>query len=168
MRAQRTVVIMAVLAAILFFAVSSSTSSGETVKVVYEENKFINVSFPNGKEIEKGGELIIITSSDTYDMDKSGITFFEIDENGNTIKTSSIIPMHEFDSDGNTMKHIFNNIQTDIEMIFSDLKPLNKTEDDILTTAVLGASVIIAAVMMVFMMVILREIDAHLRMENVK
>lgn len=174
MRASTVVMVTVALVAVSLFVMPTTFSSAETVTVYYEENKQIDVSFPNGNVIEKGGTLVIILSSEIYDMEMSGITFCERDENGNTLWHTSISPYNEFSAEGNTMTRTFINIQTDIEMIFNNLKDFDGNDvilekedlketfdlsEDMGTTIVMGISLVIAIVMMAIMMTIIRRID---------
>ena len=103
---------------------SLSASSDETFRIYYEEVQGIDVTFPDGEITDPDGEIRIVTFSDIYDMSKTDIVFFERDINGETDRSSSITPRHEFDAEGNTMVHYFKGISTDIQMYFIDPVPL--------------------------------------------
>ena len=168
------VIVIAMTAALLLLAPLSSADSN-TVKAYYKDVQDIRVEFPNGKEIAKGGELIIITFSDVYDMYRSGIMFYECDKDGIPDTTTSIKPTHTDVVDGYTVTHYFSGLETSIEMDFSDLVTLDpqnvvpKTPhgtidifgDDLLTTIVILASLAIGAVMLAIMALVIRMLDSY-------
>jgi len=164
-------VMVAVSTAVLFTTAPVSLASGDTVEVFYQGVKDIQVSFPNGNEIPKGGELIIITSSQKYDMERSGIMFYACSPEGVPDRTTTITPTHYSVSEGNVVTHVFENVNTDIEMDFTDLMPLESlqvtenenigiTGDNGLTMIIMIISLILAAVMLTMMVNVLRMLEA--------
>ncbi|MCL2295690.1 MAG: hypothetical protein FWC29_01230 [Methanomassiliicoccaceae archaeon] len=160
---------MIVTLAVLFapFAVSAS---GDNVKVYYQDVQGIQVDFPNGKDIKRGGELIIVTSSDIYDMERSGIMFYECGPDGKPDMTTTVTPDHYSISEGNVVTHVFRNLTTDIEMSFTELKelgtkkpPVIKDEKSaggsILATVAMLVSAVLAAVMLAFMAMVIRMLE---------
>lgn len=169
--------ILAVVSTAVLFTSSASAASEDTVKIYYQDVIGIQVDFPNGKAIKKGGELIIITSSDTYDMERSGIMFYECGPDGKPNRTTTVTPDHYSNSAGNTVTHIFRNLISDIEMDFTELKELggqhvtpeepkedNKIviEGHVYTTAVMLASVLLAVVMLAIMAMVIKDLDSVL------
>jgi len=170
------VIVIGITAAMLLIAPLSSAASN-TVKVYYQDVQNIHVEFPNGKEISKGGVLIIITSSDVYDMDRSGITFYKVDEKGTVLdKTDTVTLSHTSTVNGNSVTHYFIGLTVDAEMDFSDLVPLDPdkvvptipeeikkifSDGDLLTTIVLIASLAIGAVMLAIMALVIRMLDSY-------
>jgi|GEM_PF-3236858 len=123
-------VLAAVSAAVLFTA-SAPLSSADTVKVFYQPAQDIQVTFPNGTEIERGEELIIVISSQRYDVAASGIMFYRLDTQGRPIMTSSVTSdYYEKDVSSNVVTYTFFNLIEDIEMRFSDLKFLDQNAED--------------------------------------
>ena len=118
-----TVLMLAVISAAVLSAVPASSAPAETVKVYYQDVPSIKVDFLDGKEIEKGGRLTIVTSSQVYDMEKSGIMFYERGQNGPDL-TAFVTPDHHSFSEGNVVTHVFSNLTVDIEMHFTELKEL--------------------------------------------
>ena len=174
-RLRAVILILATVSAVVLFTAPALSAAGDTVKVYYQDVQGIRVDFPNGKEIEKGGELIIITSSDIYDMERSGIMFFECGPGGTPDRTTSITPNHHSVSEGNTVTHTFSNLNIDIEMDFTELKelatqpsvpnePAGKSNGIIggsmLTTAMMLVSLILAAVMLTIMTLVNRMLDS--------
>jgi hypothetical protein len=181
-----TVLIIAVVFTIVLLAPPALISSAENVKVFYDEVSSINVSFPDGKEIEKGGKLTIVISSSIFDLKRSGITFFECDRYGNPLTTSSMSPPSTSEYSGNTATHVFFNLKSDIRINFSDLKFLDPEnlsgsgEDETdkkpgevpggtaggdigLTTVVIAIAAAVAAIMFAISMVTMRRIDAIIK-----
>jgi hypothetical protein len=164
---------LALVAAIVLFAAPATSAATDTVKVYYQNVQNIQVDFPNGKEIQKGDELIIITSSQIYDMERSGIMFYECDKDGVPNMTTSVTPDHSSTSDGNVVTHVFSNLNTDIEMHFTELEfletqqPIPNGENSgwgidngVMTNAVMAVSAALAAVMLVLMINTIRKIDS--------
>ncbi|MDR1404756.1 MAG: hypothetical protein LBJ20_04225 [Candidatus Methanoplasma sp.] len=175
----KTMAVLAIASAVALFALPvlspSADAASETVKIYYREDQNINVDFPDGIEIGKGGELTVVVSSQRYDMAKSGIMFYERDSDGNVDMTSSVHPDHTSVADGNTVTHVFRNIVSDIEMSFSDLvelEPQNSEEEgtdsprkdtaELLdsTTVVTAMSVVLAAVLLAAIVCARRNIDS--------
>jgi len=167
--------IVAAVSAVVLFAAPVQFASGDTVKVFYEDDPSIQVEFPNGYMIERGSDLIIVASSDIYDMGKTGMMFFTCNPDGSPIRTTSETPPYTSDLNGNIMTYVFSNLATDIEMSFSDLvkleSPLDSLDepagminnifgDDLLTTTAMLASAVVAAVMLIIMAMIIRMLDS--------
>ena len=116
--------VFAVLSSAVLLSLSAPIVPADTVRVYYQEVQGIQVDFPNGKVIEDGKELIIITSSNIYDMERSGIMFYERGSDGKPDMTTSVTPDHYSVSEGNIVTHVFINLNKDIEMHFTELKKL--------------------------------------------
>jgi len=161
--------------AVLLIAPASFVSA-DTVKVYYQSVPDIDVHFPNGTEIQRGGELVVVTSSHKYDMTRTGIMFFECDPSGKPDMTTSITPDHYAVSEGNTVTHTFRNLSTSIDMRFTELAELEHpipvtpavpdtkgiAIDISLTTVIMLLSIILAAAMMVTMAHVIKMIDSAL------
>jgi hypothetical protein len=164
------ILVLTVASATMLLAVPLSSASDNYV-VHYTKNPDIKVDFPNGNEITKGEDFIIVTSSDVYDMERSGIMFYKCDQYGVPDETTSITPDSIYDSDGNVMTCIFSNLSTDIEMDFTELEKLDTPNENTLdekkvnagevtrATAVMLATVIIAAIMLAIMIMIFRMLN---------
>ena len=122
--ARGTILALALLSAALLLAIPASAVSADTVKIYYQDVQGIQVDFPNGRSVEEGGELIIVTSSNIYDMERSGIMFYERGPDGKPDMTTSVTPNHSSSSEGNVVTHIFSNLTQNIEMHFTELKTL--------------------------------------------
>jgi len=174
-RLRGALLVLATVFAVVLFAAPVPFAAGDAVRVFYEDDPLFQVEFPNGYVIERGGDLIIVASSDIYDMEKTGMTFFACNPDGSPIRTSSQTPPHTSTMDGNTVTHVFSNLATDIEMSFTDLVELetpldipnesagtinNIFGDNILTTTAMLASMVLAAVMLTIMAMIIRMLDS--------
>jgi len=172
-RLKAAVLLFGAAFAIVVLTAPGSLASTDTVKVFYQDIHDIQVDFPNGKEILSGKGLIIVTSSDIYDMERSGIMFYKCDPSGVPDRTTSITPDHYSVLEGNVVTHIFSNLTTDIEMNFTELVSLdvqqvvpgvpiekNIVGNSILTTVVLLLSAILAAMMLVFMTAVIKIINS--------
>ena len=168
-------VFAAAFVAVLLASSLSSAASAGTVKIYYQDVKGIQVDFPNGNEIKAGVDLIITTSSDVYDMERSGIMFYECGPDGTPDMTTTVTPYHYSLSEGNVVTHVFRNLTTDIRMNFTELKelgtqntapsePAGKKEifagGDPLTTAIMLAATVLGAVMLAIMTQIIRMLDS--------
>ena len=177
MRGLRAVIlVLAIISSAVLFASAASAASGDMVKIYYTDVPGIQVDFPYGKEIKSGSELIIITSSYIYDMEKTGIMFYKCGPDGKPDRTTTISLNHYSTSSGNTVTHVFSNLTTDIEIDFTDLVELSKQEivvpeepeeknkiaydGDMLTTIVMLASVFLAAAMLAIMVMVIRMLDS--------
>jgi CHASE3 domain sensor protein len=172
-----SILVLVIFIVVALFASSASYASENTVKIYYQDVQDIQADFPNGKEIKMGGELIIVTSSDIYDMEKTGIMFYKCDPDGsNPDMDTTVTPDHHSVSEGNVVRHVFKNLTTNIVMSFSDMKnleteePVLKTEEPVskdegsaggntLTTVVMLISAVLAAVMLAVMAMVIKMLD---------
>ncbi|MDR3075150.1 MAG: hypothetical protein LBU30_03815 [Candidatus Methanoplasma sp.] len=158
--------VLLVISAAVLFVIPVPYVSAETVSIHYEDFRDIKVEFlPKDREIEKGGELTIIVSSQRYDMTLTGMMFYKRGPDGDFDRTTSVRPDHTSFDEGNTVTHIFKNIVSDIEMSFSDLAELGPQypggSDTIdAATIVTAASAILAIVLLSAMAGIRRSIDS--------
>jgi len=171
--------IAAVLAIVLLLA-PASFSSAEKVKAFYQPVQDITVEFPNGTEIERGEEFIVIVHSKIYDMSKSGLMFYKCDKDGRPITTTSVTPSSTKYAEGNRVTHIFVGLDTNIRVNFSDLvkldDPITDDPEDPNndpgkdpagitlgldgTTIIIALTAAVAAVMLVLSVAAMRSIDA--------
>ena len=171
------VLMIAAVLAIVLIAAPASFSSAEKVKVFYQPVQDITVEFPNGTEIERGDEFVVVIRSNIYDMSKSGLMFFKCDKDGNPITTSSVTPNRTSYAEGNRVTHTFFGLETNIRVNFSDLvkldTPITDDPDDDpgkekagVTSGIDGTTILIAltaavaAVMLVISVAAMRSIDA--------
>ena len=172
-RLRTAVLLLGAVFAVAIIAAPGSLASADTVKIYYQDVYDIRVDFPNGKEILRGSELVIVTSSYTYDMERSGIMFYKCNSSGVPDRTTTITPDHYSVLEGNVVTHVFNNLITDIEMDFTELvnldahqiipnEPVEKNiaGDSILTTVVLLLSAVLAAVMLTIMTAVTRMLNS--------
>lgn len=172
--------VLATLFAVAMLAAPGSLASADTVKIYYQDVHDIQVDFPNGKEIRSGGELIIVTSSNVYDMEKSGIMFYRCDSSGAPDRTTTITPDHYSVLEDNVVTHVFSNLTTNIEMDFTELVKLDSQQiapnepsvknkdtagDNTLTAIVLLLSVILAAVMLTIMAAVIRMLNSTIKQD---
>jgi len=116
---------LTVLSAALLLAVPVSSAAGETVKIYYKADPDINANIP--REIPKGGDLTIVASSQRYDLERSGIMFYECDSTGKPIRTTSLSLIHSFTSENNTVTWKFRDVPFDIEVSFTELVEFETT-----------------------------------------
>ncbi|MCL1811523.1 MAG: hypothetical protein FWG41_04840 [Methanomassiliicoccaceae archaeon] len=175
--------ISAAITAAMLFVLSAPIVSADTIMVVYRDDMDIQVDFPNGREIERGNELVIVVSSNKYDMERSGIWFYEYDRNtGITDTLSSVKPDHYSVLEGNAVRHVFSNLTKDIDISFSDLKELETvvvpepaapgtgtgtSGDNKLTMMVMLTSMILAVVMLAMLTDTLRRVNSILKEQGV-
>jgi len=166
------VLVLAAISAAILLTTPASVVSADAVRVFYQDVQGIHVDFPNGRAIEDGRELIIVTSSYIYDMERSGIMFYEHGSDGKADLTTSVTPDHYSVSEGNVVTHVFVNLTKDIDMHFTELKRLESgavTEGDQNhehvaftepTTILMLISTALAAVMLVVITRISRKIGS--------
>jgi uncharacterized membrane protein len=177
-----TVLALAMMSVAVLFASPASLSSADTLKIQYEENPYIDVSFPYGRDIERGDDLVIVISSTKYDITSLGLMFYEIDSEGKINYTTSVQSYHYTISEGNKVTYTFLNMTKDIAIFFSDSNlveldtPIiddggtgdtsatdtntnNVTSDD-LVTLLIAVSMTMAAVMLALILSTVRRIDS--------
>jgi hypothetical protein len=175
------------LAAVLVMFIPSTYVSADTVKIHYQESPDIQVVFPQGDTVEKGGEVTVIVSSNRYDMIKSGIMLYEVGSDGKTDYANPIeVPLRST-PDGNTVTHTFSNLNKNAEMAFFSLteletkdpaeegsEPATDTETEgkestfSIDAAMLItiASIILATVMLILMAAVNKTIDSVIKSEG--
>lgn len=154
---------------------SSSAVSADSVKVFYDNYPGIDVEFPNGEVINKGGDLIVVISSDKYDISNAEITLFPMDAYGVADTTNQVHNLnHEYSKEGNVATHTFWNVETDVKMISyfpGGLKLLDESGNDVeenelipvtdtdKNTLILAATAVCAALLFVITAMTYRRMD---------
>jgi len=116
------ILILTALSAAMLFAVPAVSAADETVKIYYKADPDIDMDIP--REIKKGDDLTIKASSNKYDLEKSGIMFFECDPSGKPIRTTSLSLIFSSVSENNTVTLVFSDVRSDIEVSFTELVKL--------------------------------------------
>jgi hypothetical protein len=169
-----TALFLSIAAALMLSAAPVFSAAPTTVTVLYHEVKDIKVDFPNGKTIEKGGELVIEVSSSVYNVQTMGIWFYEHDpESGKTDWTTSVTLDHTSELTVNGITHHFYNLDRNVEMSFTEPEgggggnpdpEVPETPDGTTggiepMTIVMLASIALAAVLLVLTMMTIRKYD---------
>ena len=172
---KRTLLAMAAVSVAVLIAASASSVSADTVKVFYDETPRIHVDFVGGQEINKGGKLTIDLYSDYYDMEKTGMMFYEFDKDDNEVLTSSVTLENQSTIDGKVVRRVFSGLTQDIKMYFCDFVLLEPSvvpggpggntaaSDNPQATFVLVVLMFISAVMLVFVRWNIRKTDLLLK-----
>lgn len=124
MRTASKLCIAAVASILLMSALAVSSDALTPYRVVYKDSYGVQVDFPDGKRIQSNGDLVLTVSSDTYDMSRAGIWFYEYNDSGEYPESRHKYEyLYDSDVRGRSVTYTFHGISSDIEMILSDLVP---------------------------------------------
>jgi len=157
----------AAIYAAMLFVIPISSVPADAAMVFYEEDKDIRVEFPYGQE-SAGGRLTVDLYSEVYDMERSGIMFYELGDDGKYNAISSVKLENQKVLEGKVVRRVFINFKQDVEMHFCDLVLLdpqvgNADGDDPRATFILAALLVISTLMLVFIRWIIWKTDILLK-----